>query len=63
MRSSCIIMDLANYGVSEKYKEYSKYGDSLNEMGEKIGWESLRYIFQDIIIIIWRRITINAHND
>ena len=33
-------MDIMNYGVSEKYKEYARYGDSLHEMGEKIDWES-----------------------
>ena len=41
-------MDFENYGVSEKYKKYAKYGDSLHEMGEKIDWESLRPIFQDL---------------
>ena len=43
-------MDIMNYGVSEKYKEYVKYGDSLHEMGEKIDWESLRPIFQDLYV-------------
>ena len=47
-------MDIMNYGVSEKYKEYVKYGDSLHEMGEKIDWESLRPIFQDLYSKGWK---------
>ena len=43
-------MDIMNYGVSEKYKEYARYGDSLHEMGEKIDWESLRPIFRDLYV-------------
>ena len=43
-------MDFEHYGVSEKYKKYAKYGDSLHEMVEKIGWESLRPIFHDLYI-------------
>ena len=43
-------MDIMNYGVSEKYKEYVKYGDSLHEMGEKIDWDSLRPIFRDLYV-------------
>ena len=41
-------MDLVNYGVSEKYEEFAKYGDRLHEMGEKIDWESLRPIFHGL---------------
>ena len=43
-------MNLMNYGVSEKYEEFAKYGDSLHEMGEKIDWESLRPIFRDLYV-------------
>ncbi len=45
-------MDIMNYGVSEKYKEYARYGDSLHEMGEKTDWESLgiySWIFMSMI--------------
>ena len=43
-------MDIMNYGVSEKYKEYARYGDSLHEMGEKTDWDSLRPIFLDLYV-------------
>ena len=43
-------MDFENYGISEKYKKFAKYGDSLHEMGEKIDWESLRPIFLDLYV-------------
>ena len=43
-------MNIMNYGVREKYKEYVKYGDSFHEMGEKKDWESLRPIFQNLYI-------------
>ena len=43
-------MNFENYGVSEKYKEYARYGDSLHEMGEKTDWDSLRPIFLDLYV-------------
>ena len=39
-----------NYGVSAKCEEFAKYTNSLHEMGEKIDWESLRPIFQDLYV-------------
>ena len=48
MRSGSIGMDLANYGIREKYEQLSRLGDRLSDMGKQIDWESLRPIFDDL---------------
>ncbi len=44
-------MDIGNYGLSEKYKGYSRYGDILHEVGKRVDWESLRPIFRDLYTV------------
>ena len=41
-------MNIVNYGMSEKYNEFARYGDRLSDMGKQIDWESLRPIFDDL---------------
>ncbi len=41
-------MNIVNYGLTEKYEEYARYGDKLSDMGKQIDWESLRPIFDDL---------------
>ena len=41
-------MNIANYGLYEKYNEFSGYGDRLSEMGSMINWEQLRPLLGDL---------------
>ena len=41
-------MDIMNYGLREKYDQFSKFGDRLADMKKMVQWESFRPILSDL---------------
>ncbi|EQD28386.1 transposase IS4 family protein [mine drainage metagenome] len=41
-------MNIVNYGLREKYEEFSKFGDRLAEMEKLVDWEAFRPMLADL---------------